>query len=59
MKPLRLAALALLLAASDAALASYAIYVGKNLTSDGSVLLGGSGDEVSGHWLEVVRFLPT
>jgi dipeptidase len=54
MKPLRLAALALLLAASDAALASYAIYVGKNLTSDGSVLLGGSGDEVSGHWLEVV-----
>jgi len=34
--------------------ASYAIYVGKNLTDDGSVLLGGSGDEVSSHWLEVV-----
>ena len=27
--------------------ASYAIYVGKNLTEDGSVYLGGSGDEVS------------
>jgi dipeptidase len=34
--------------------ASYAIYVGKNLTTDGSVFLGGSGDEVSSHWLEVV-----
>ena len=34
--------------------ASYAIYVGKNRTADGSVLLGGSGDEVSSHWLEVV-----
>jgi dipeptidase len=34
--------------------ASYAIYVGKNLTADGSVFLGGSGDEVSSHWLEVV-----
>jgi len=37
-----------------AAFASYAIYVGKNLTADGSVLIGGSGDEVSSHWLEVV-----
>lgn len=36
------------------AIASYAIYVGKNLTVDGSVLIGGSGDEVSSHWLEVV-----
>lgn len=36
------------------ALASYAIYVGKNLTQDGSVLIGGSGDEVSSHWLEIV-----
>jgi dipeptidase len=35
-------------------LASYAIYVGKNLTEDGSVLIGGSGDEVSSHWLEIV-----
>jgi len=34
--------------------ASYAIYVGKNLTADGSVLIGGSGDEVSSHWLEIV-----
>jgi dipeptidase len=33
---------------------SYAIYVGKNLTTDGSVLIGGSGDEVSSHWLEIV-----
>ena len=33
---------------------SYAIYVGKNLTEDGSVYLGGSGDEVSSHWLEIV-----
>ncbi len=33
---------------------SYAIYVGKNLTTDGSVMIGGSGDEVSSHWLEVV-----
>jgi dipeptidase len=37
-----------------AAFASYAIYVGKNLTADGSVFIGGSGDEVSSHWLEVV-----
>ena len=34
--------------------ASYAIYVGKNLTADCSVIIGGSGDEVSSHWLEVV-----
>ena len=34
--------------------ASYAIYIGKNLTADGSVMIGGSGDEVSSHWLEVV-----
>lgn len=39
---------------SNAAAASYAIYVGKNLTRDGSVLIGGSGDEVSSHWLEIV-----
>ncbi len=35
--------------------ASYGIYVGRNLTADGNVFLGGSGDEVSGHWLEIVR----
>jgi dipeptidase len=34
--------------------ASYAIYIGKNLTADGSVMIGGSGDEVSSHWLEVI-----
>jgi dipeptidase len=34
--------------------ASYAIFVGKNLTRDGSVFIGGSGDEVSSHWLEIV-----
>lgn len=39
---------------STPAWSSYAIYVGKNLSSDGSVLLGGSGDEPSSHWLEVV-----
>ena len=36
------------------ALASYGIYVGRDLTADGSVFLGGSGDEVSSHWLEIV-----
>lgn len=36
------------------ALASYGIYVGKDLTADGSVLLGGTGEEVSSHWLEIV-----
>jgi dipeptidase len=40
--------------ASPPASASYAIYVGKNLTTDGSVFIGGSGDEVSSHWLEIV-----
>lgn len=52
---------ALLLIGSMSAKASYSIYVGKNLTEDGSVLIGGSGDEVSSHWLEVVaaRSYPT
>jgi dipeptidase len=49
-----LALLSLLSLLSLRAYASYAIYVGKNLTTDGSVLIGGSGDEVSSHWLEVV-----
>ena len=31
--------------------ASYSIYVGKNHSTDGNVLIGGSGDEVSSHWL--------
>lgn len=39
-------------AAASVCNASYAIYVGKNLTADGSVLIGGSGDEVSSHWLD-------
>ncbi len=34
--------------------ASFGIYIGKNLTVDGSVLLGGTGEEVSSHWLEIV-----
>jgi hypothetical protein len=33
--------------------ASYAFYVGKNLTSDGVVLVGGTGEEVSSHWLQI------
>ena len=39
---------------STPAWASYAIFVGKNLTADGSTLLGGTGDEPSSHWLEIV-----
>lgn len=35
-------------------LASVSIYVGKNLTQDGSVLLAGYGDEPSSHWLSIV-----
>ncbi|MDA0707106.1 MAG: C69 family dipeptidase [Proteobacteria bacterium] len=34
--------------------ASTAVYVGKNLTEDGSVLLAGFGDERSSHWLSIV-----
>lgn len=47
-------ALALMFAPAQYAAASYGIYVGKNLTVDGSVMLGGTGDEVSSHWLEIV-----
>jgi len=46
-------ALLLLVPALEAG-ASYGIYVGKELTADGSVLLGGTGEEVSSHWLEIV-----
>lgn len=35
-------------------MASFGYYVGKNLTADGSVLLGGTGEEPSSHWLEIV-----
>lgn len=51
--PLRSLLLALTLAA-PAVQASYAYYVGRNLTADGSVLLGGTGEEPSSHWLEIV-----
>lgn len=30
------------------------VYVGKNLTADGGVLLGQLGDENSSHWIEVI-----
>ena len=43
-----------ILASPHAVLASVAIYVGKNLTTDGSVLLAGFGDEPSSHWLSIV-----
>ncbi|KAL2109591.1 hypothetical protein VUR80DRAFT_2265 [Thermomyces stellatus] len=45
-------AAAFLLAVAPAT-ASYAFYVGKNLTADGGVLLGGTGEEVSSHWLQL------
>lgn len=41
-------------ATCGSALASYGIYVGKNLTADGSVFLAGYGDEPSSHWLDIV-----
>lgn len=34
--------------------ASYGYYVGRNLTADGGVLIGGTGEEPSSHWLEIV-----
>jgi dipeptidase len=49
-----LMAAALTLVAATPAWASYGFYVGRNLTADGSVLLGGTGDEPSSHWLEIV-----
>ena len=45
---------ALVLVLAAPAQASYGIYVGRDLTGDGSVLLGGTGEEVSSHWLEIV-----
>lgn len=56
-KRLLLGAVTLVVAVASSAgpaAASYAFYVGKNLTADGSVLVGGTGEEVSSHWLEVV-----
>ncbi len=40
-------------AAGTPAEKSIAIYVGRHLTEDGSVLLGGFGHEPSSHWLEI------
>lgn len=42
-----------LLCFTTTTLASYAFYVGKNLTADGSVMVGGTGEEVSSHWLQI------
>lgn len=39
---------------ADAPTKSIGFYVGRNLTEDGSVLLGGFGHEPSSHWLEIV-----
>lgn len=50
----RIAIAILALAGSFAVQASVAVYVGKNLTKDGSVLLAGYGDEPSSHWLVIV-----
>jgi dipeptidase len=49
-----LSAALLLLGFSGATYASDAIYVGKNLTKDGGVLLAGFGDEPSSHWLSLI-----
>jgi dipeptidase len=49
-----ISAFAILAIAEHPARASYGIYVGKNLTADGSVFLAGYGDEPSSHWLEIV-----
>jgi len=45
--------IAALLHLTKTTLASYAFYVGKSLTQDGSVMVGGTGEEVSSHWLEI------
>ena len=39
---------------SPAGHASHAFYVGKNLTADHGVLIGGTGEEVSSHWLNII-----
>ncbi|KAJ5234256.1 dipeptidase domain containing protein [Penicillium citrinum] len=38
---------------SVSATASYSFYVGSNLTASGAVLVGGTGEEVSSHWLKI------
>ncbi|WP_275286775.1 C69 family dipeptidase [Halomonas elongata] len=42
------------LATSPAVWSSYAFYVGKDFTESGAVMIGGTGEEVSSHWLEIV-----
>lgn len=42
-----------IIAWASPAVASYAFYVGRALTSDGAVLVGGTGEEVSSHWLQL------
>lgn len=43
-----------LIALSQPGWASYAFYVGNNLTESQAVIVGGTGEEVSSHWLEIV-----
>ncbi len=43
-----------ILTAAQTASPSLLVYVGKNLTKDGSVMLAGFGDEPSSHWLSIV-----
>src|SRR5215510_9240382 len=43
-----------IVASSPVAFGSVLVYVGKNLTKDGSVMLAGFGDEPSSHWLSIV-----
>jgi dipeptidase len=50
---LRLSTLSAIALLSNPAQASYCFYVGKNLTIDGSVMVAGTGEEVSGHWLQL------
>lgn len=53
-KTARSFALALLVFAGfGVSFASYAIFIGSDLTADGSTLLVGYGDEVSSHWLQL------
>lgn len=50
---MKLPAAAALAALAGPASASYAFYVGRALTADGSVMVGGTGEEVSSHWLQL------
>ncbi|KAL6242026.1 hypothetical protein RBB50_010937 [Rhinocladiella similis] len=44
---------ALLITSLAVANASYAFYVGSSLTASGDILIGGTGEEVSGHWVQI------